>query len=90
MRKPTNDELRVALDEAERLREQDADHRHIARSLLYLDQRVRLLDAVFDAARNYLQFGQGEHEHAVLVNAIAAARRGELRDQDLEDETLGL
>jgi hypothetical protein len=90
MRKPTDEELHLALAEAGRLRERDVDSHHLARSLQYLDQRVRLLEAVFDAAKNYLQFGQGEHEHTVLVNAIAAARRAELQDRDQEDETLGL
>ena len=90
MLKPTDDQLQAALAEAERMREQDADPHHLARSLQYLTHRVRLLETVYEAARNYLQFGQGEHEHAILVNAIEAARSGEQHDRDQEDETLGL
>jgi ribosomal 50S subunit-associated protein YjgA (DUF615 family) len=90
MLKPTDDELREALAEAERMREHDADPCHIAKSLQYLDHHVRRLEAVFDAAKNYLQFGQEENEHAILVNAIEAARSENLHDMDQEDETLGL
>ncbi len=90
MLKPTDHELQAALAEAERLREQGADPHYLARSLYYLDHRVRLLEAVFDAAKNYLQFGQEEHEHAILANAIEAARSGELHDREQDDETLGL
>ena len=90
MLKPTEEELKTALAEAERMREQDEDSHHLARTLQYLDHRVKALEAVFDAAKNYLQFGQEETEHAVLVNAIEAARSEELADRDQEDETLGL
>ena len=90
MLKPTDHELQTALAEAERLRELDEDPRYLARSLQYLDHRVRLLEAVFDAAKNYLRFGQEEHEHAILANAIEAARQGELHDREADDVTLGL
>jgi len=90
MLKPTSDELRAALAEAERLREKNADTHHMARSLQYLARRVQLLEAVFDAAKNYVNFGQEEHEHAILVNAIEAARSGEQHDWKQEDQTLGL
>jgi hypothetical protein len=90
MLKPTDEALQAALAEAERLREQGADPRHLARSLLYLADRVRLLEAVYEAAGNYLRFGQEEHEHTVLVNAIEAARAAGLRDSEREDPALGL
>lgn len=90
MLKPTDDELHEALAEAERLREKNADTHHMARSLQYLAHRVHHLEAVFEAARNYIQFGQEEGAHAVLVNAIEAARGEELHDREQQDETLGL
>lgn len=90
MQKPTDEELRMALAEAERMREQDADPRHVARSLQYLARRVQLLETVFDAAKNYLHFGQEEREHAILDNAIEAVRRGELHDREQDTDTLGL
>lgn len=90
MLKPTDDELQAALAEAERLRGQDTDPHHLARSLQYLAHRVRLLEAVFAAARDYLEFGQEEHHHAVLANAIETARHEEQLDSERGDETLGL
>lgn len=90
MLKPTDDELCAALAEAERLREQDRDPHHLARSLQYLDHRVRLLEAVFEAAKHYLNFGQEEHDHAILANAIEAARSERLHESGQDEETLGL
>lgn len=90
MLKPTDDELRSALAEAGRMRERNADPQHIARSLQYLEHRVRLLEAVYEAARDYLHFGQEAHEHALLAKAIDAVRDGETRDTGEEAQTLGL
>jgi len=90
MLKPTDDELHTALTEAQRMYDRGADPHHLARSLLYHEHRVRLLEAVFDAAKQYLQFGQEEHAHAVLANAIEAARSDTLHDSGSDDETLGL
>ena len=90
MLKPTDDELRAALAEAERMRERGRDPHHLARSLQYLDHRVRLLEAVFDAAKHYLNFGQEEHDHAILANAIEAARSEWPDERGKDDGTLGL
>ena len=90
MLKPTEDELQAALAEAERMRDKNEDPHHLAKALQYLDHRVRCLEKVFDAAKNYLHFGQEEREHAVLFKAIEAARTEEMHDRAEEDETLGL
>jgi hypothetical protein len=90
MLKPTDEELQAALAEAGRMREQDADPHHLARSLRYLEHRVRLLEAVHGAARDYLRFGQEEHQHAILANAIEAAREGERQDEEQAADALGL
>ena len=90
MLKPTDEQLHAALAVAKRMRERDEDSRHVAKTLQYLDHRVRRLEAVFEAAKNYLHFGQEEREHAILHKAIEAARTEDLHDRDQEDETLGL
>lgn len=90
MLKPTDDELQAALAEAERLRGQDTDPHHLARSLQYLAHRVRLLETVYEAAKNYLHFGQEEHDHALLANAIEAVRNDESHATGDEEQTLGL
>ncbi|MCK4950198.1 MAG: hypothetical protein KAS48_00150 [Gammaproteobacteria bacterium] len=86
---PTDKELKEALDEAERLREQD-DPGHLARVLLYLHRRNGFLEKVFQAAERYMQFGQEEQEHAVLLLAIEDARKQKLHDSELEDRETGL
>ena len=90
MLKPTDDELREALAEAERMREQDADPRHVARALQYFEHHARSLEAVFEAAKHYSHSGLAEREHTLLEEAIEAARNAELHDTEQEDETLGL
>ncbi len=90
MLKPTDDELHAALAEAERMRDKDDDEHHLAKSLHYLDHRVRYLEAVYSAAKKYIKFGQEEEEHSMLVKAIEAARTKEMLDKDEENETLGL
>jgi hypothetical protein len=90
MLKPTDDELREALAEAERMREQGADPHHVAKVLQYLDHHTRSLEKVFQAAKHYIHSGLAEREHSILENAIEALRGEELHDTDREDETLGL
>ena len=90
MLKPDVDELHAALAEAERMRDRDDDPHHLAKALHYLDHRSRYLEKVFEAAKKYINFGQGEEEHAMLIKAIEVVRSEELQDRDEEDDTLGL
>lgn len=77
--KPTAEELKQALDEAERLRESDADPHHLAKTLLYQHERLQHLEAVRRLAERLVNFGQDEHEHALLIKALDAARHAEER-----------
>lgn len=69
MSKPTEEELKQALAEAARMREQGEDPHHVAKALLNLHFRFRFLEDVLVAAEHYLR-GQDVHEHARLVRAI--------------------
>lgn len=69
MAKPTEEELKQALAEAARMREQGEDPHHVGKALLNLHYRLRYLEDVLVAAEHYLR-GQGEHDHARLVRAI--------------------
>ena len=80
MLKPSADELKHALQAAEYMREHTPDKHHVAKSLLYLHQRNKKLEAVLTAVERFLHFGQGSTEHATLVRAIKAANRSEERD----------
>lgn len=75
--KPTPEELRQALAEAERLRDTGEDPQHLAKTLLYQHERLRHLEEVYLHAERLMQFGLDEREHALLVKALDAAKRAE-------------
>jgi hypothetical protein len=85
MGKPTEQQLKEALAEAGRMREQGEDPHFIAKSLLSLHYRHHRLENVLHAARLYLR-GMDEHQHTVLLRAIEEAVRAENEG----DEDLGL
>jgi hypothetical protein len=74
--KPTSQQVEVALDEAQRLRELGHDDHHLAKTVLHLEARVRLLEDVLAHAKLYLHSGEGGIEHAQLVRAIERAEYG--------------
>jgi len=73
---PTSQQFEVALNEAQRLREQGHDGHHLAKTVLHLAARMRLLEDVLAHAKRYLHSGEGAIEHAQLVRAIERAERG--------------
>lgn len=79
--KPTVEELRQALAEAERLRETNRDEHFLAKSLLYQHARLEQLEEVRRRAERLVNFGQDEHEHAQLIRVLEAARKAEERAQ---------
>ncbi len=75
--KPTEIELKQALDEAERMREADADQHHLAKSLIYLHQRNAALEPMLEHLEKYLNFGLPVEEHSALVRMV-----DEIREQE--------
>jgi len=73
MGKPTKEELKIALEEAGRMREQGEDPHFIAKSLLNLNYRMGFLEKVMRATEVYLR-GEGGHEHSVLLRTIEEAK----------------
>jgi len=90
MSRPTEQELKHALERAESLREQGEDPDGLARALLYLHHQVGYLASVRSAAERYLRFGLAEAEHARLVRALEQARAAEFHDAEEDPEDLGL
>ncbi len=72
--KPTDAELEIAIIAAERMRETGTDEHHLAKSLLYLYQRLDKVEKVLSAAEHYLHSGREESQYDALVRAIEAAR----------------
>jgi len=88
--KPSANELAKALAMAEVMRESDDDPECLSKAFLYLYQRVEKLERVFNAANQYMRFGQEEHEHTVLLQALEAARDLESFEKMEDKEDFGL
>lgn len=73
MGKPTDEELKIALAEAARIREHDADDAYMAKALLNLNYRMRFMEDVLQKAKHYLRSGQAGREHYDLIKAIEEA-----------------
>jgi len=88
--KPSDDQRAAAIAEAERLRAAGEDAHFLARTLLYQRDRLQHLEEVFRLTERLVRFGQDEHEHALLVKALEAARQAEAAAQGREAGELGL
>ena len=77
MSRPSASELATALQEAERMREQQEDPHFIAKALLNSQYRIGFLERVREAVRHYLHSGLAPHEHSVLERAMDDAERAD-------------
>ncbi len=75
--KPNEDEFRIALDEAERIREADTDPHSMAQCLLYLYQRNNDLEQILEHLEKYLRFGLPVEEHSALIRLVDGIRERE-------------
>jgi CBS domain-containing protein len=75
--KPTPEQLATALRAAESMYVGGRDSGFVGKTLLYLDQRRAYLEKVLALADRYLTAGQDEHNHALLLKAVLAAKRAE-------------
>lgn len=88
--KPTAQELERALASATQMHVSGQDPEFMAKTLLYLIQRVKKLEYVFDAANEYMRFGQDEREHAILLKALESAREFDEKEEQMEKQDFGL
>ena len=70
MGKPTEDELKQALEKAAELREHEQDSDFIAKSLLSLNYRHNKALHVIEQVKRYLHGGSSATEHARLLKLI--------------------
>jgi len=87
MGKPSPEELRMALTEAARLREQGEDDHYLGKTLLNLNYCLGFLEDVLDKADLYLHSGEGAQEHSELVKSIERARMA-LLGSEAGDDTI--
>lgn len=88
MGKPTEEELKQALEEVSRMREQGDDPHFVAKSLLNIYYRFKLLEKVLQATERYLHSGQAVHEHTLLVRAINEYHAKEKRSAGEDDDSV--
>ena len=87
---PTDEELKIALAEAGRMREQGEDPHHIAKSLLNCNYQARHLMHVLQAVELYFRSGMAVHEHQQLRKAVSEAHKAIDRSAAVEGEHFGL
>jgi len=85
MGKPSDSELKQALEKAAQMREQSADPDFIAKSLLNLNYRFEIWQRVIAATKLYLHSGEGATEHSRLIRALAEAEKLEVKTDDDSD-----
>jgi len=88
--KPDDNELKTALEEAERMRDAGEDSHFLSKSLLYLQRRNKELEKVLDHLEIFLQFGLPVEEHAKLTKLVAEIRTEEHREVDIDKGEMGL
>lgn len=87
MGKPSDEQLKHALEKAAEMREHGEDPDFIAKSLLNLNYRFGVWQKVIDATKRYLHSGQGSTEHARLVSAMREAERIEAESEHVQEKT---
>ena len=70
MGKPTEAELKEALEEAGRMREQGEDPKHLAKALLNCHYRLTHAEHVYRAVQEYLRSGMDQTSHSRLLKAL--------------------
>lgn len=90
MTMPTEEELKTALAEAGRMREQGDDPYHMAKALLNLNYQNEQLKKVLKAAEMYIHSGMAVAEHQRLKKAMEGARTAIHRTGAIEEERFGL
>jgi hypothetical protein len=88
--KPTEEEFQAALEEAERLREDEEDTYFLAKSLFYLYKRNLELEQVMEHLERFLQFGLPVEEHSELIRIVEQVREEERRERGENAEDFGL
>jgi hypothetical protein len=82
MSRPTEKELKVALQKAAEMYEKNQDEYFVGKSLLNHNDRLNLLEHVLHAAKHYLHSGGGAREHGELLKVIKQAEESGSRPGD--------
>jgi len=75
MSRPTSEQLNIALHQAAKLRESGEDEFYIGKSLMNLNYRMRYMEQVMHAAKEFLHAGLAGKEQTDLQMAIEKAEK---------------
>lgn len=90
MSKPSDLELKIALDKARTMKEQNDDPDFLAKTLLNHHYRLGYLEEVLKIADRFMNHGMGDHERMQLLRSIEKAKQAEYRTANEEHEDFGL
>jgi hypothetical protein len=90
MSKPSEQELKAALEQAAIMRESGADPHFLAKTLLSHHYRLGLLEAVYQALERYLRSGLAEAEHQHLLKVMDKVRQAEDHTAGSHPDEFGL
>jgi len=82
MKKLPPEVMEKVLKLAEAMRDQGKDKYRLAQALLYLDERNRMLEDLYQKAEHYIRFGMGEHELTALRVAVEKVREADVEEAD--------
>jgi hypothetical protein len=85
MNKPSDEQIKIALGAAQRMREHVTDPHYLAQVLLYLKARNEALEALLVQADRLVRFGLAETELSQLTRQVQR-----LRESDGESPTDGV
>lgn len=90
MSKPSDLELKIALNKAVEMKEQGNDADYLAKAFLNHHYRLTYLEEVLKLADRFMNHGMGDHERMELLRSIDKAKQAEYRTANLEREDFGL
>lgn len=90
MSKPSEQELKTAIQKAIDMKEHGHDPDFLAKALLNHNYRLKYLTEVLHIADRYMNHGMADHERALLLHAINKAKDAEQRTAGFEREDFGL
>jgi len=90
MSKPSELELKIALQAAVKMKEINEDDNYLAKSLLNHHYRIGYLAEVLKSADRFMNHGMSEQERMHLLHVIEKAKDSEYRIGNEEHENFGL
>jgi len=80
--KPSKEQMKTALETAQRMRDRGLDPHHVAQVLLYLQRRNQELEQLLVRADRLVRFGMAESELSALRRQIMRLREEDEKSED--------